>query len=139
MLTHVHRLYSHRATGIYLSISLGSLLTPLSAAVNLAQRNYTTLAGTHLHLGEVKQSQVNFLLRISSAPGGVRTRDLSIPKRASYLLLNVIIASQNSPFKVGESEMKSAIQCQIFCIIHENYKNIIELVLVYVYTSSNLT
>jgi hypothetical protein len=51
----------------------------------LAQRNYTTLAGTQLHLGEVKQSQVNFLLKeITSAPVWVQTLDLSIPQRASY-------------------------------------------------------
>jgi hypothetical protein len=73
MLKHVHRLYSyypgHWVTGIYLSISLGSLLTPLNAADTLAQQNYTTLAGTHLHLGEVNQSQLNFLLKeISNAP-----------------------------------------------------------------------
>jgi hypothetical protein len=86
---HVHWLYSYYPWSLgywYLSINLpGESFNSLSAADNLAQQNYTTLAGTHLHLGEVKQSQVNFLLKeISSAPGWVRTRDLSIPKRASY-------------------------------------------------------
>jgi hypothetical protein len=58
MLTHVTDCTAftpgHWATGIYLSISQGSLLTPLKSADTLVQRNYTTLAGTHLHLGEVK-------------------------------------------------------------------------------------
>ena len=58
----------HWATDIQLLISLGSLPLRLLAAHIMAPRNYTVLSGTHLHLGEVKQCMVNFLLKeISSA------------------------------------------------------------------------
>ena len=58
----------HRATNIHLSISLGSLPLRFLAAHIMAQQNYTALSGTHLHLSEVKECRVNFLLKeISNA------------------------------------------------------------------------